>query len=61
MAEHTYTVLRQHYGDRMYEPGDEREAAAADVQHLIDNSVLELKAARPVHNKALKPAQNKAE
>ncbi|QCP88103.1 hypothetical protein EYE35_21015 [Cereibacter sphaeroides] len=35
-----YTVLRQHIGDRPYEVGDEREAAPADVAHLVPH-VLE--------------------
>ncbi|MGP3699197.1 hypothetical protein [Rhodobacter sp. NSM] len=35
-----YTVLRQHIGDRPYEPGDMREAAHADVAHLVPH-VLE--------------------
>lgn len=36
----TYEVLRQHLGDKMYMPGDTRDAAQVDVQHLIDNGVL---------------------
>jgi len=36
----TYRVLRQHLGDRMYMPGDEREADGAEVTHLVRNGVL---------------------
>lgn len=40
MAIMKYEVKRQHFGDRMYEPGDEREADANEVQHLVANGVL---------------------
>lgn len=36
----TYDVIRQHLGDQMYMPGDSREAAPGDVQHLVKNGVL---------------------
>jgi len=35
-----FKVLRQHYGDRLYLAGDEREAEERDVSHLIKNGVL---------------------
>jgi len=35
-----YNVLRQHLGDKMYMPGDERDAAENDVVHLVQNGVL---------------------
>lgn len=35
-----YLVKRVHFGDRMYEEGDEREANPSDVQHLINKGVL---------------------
>lgn len=60
MAEQTYTVRRQHLGDRMYMPDEERTAEPGDVRHLVDKGVLELKAEKPVQNKAAKPPQNKA-
>lgn len=66
-----YTVTRQHYGDKLYVPGDEREAKEADVAHLVKNGVLaemkapakkvEAKAAPQVENKAVTPAANKAD
>ncbi len=40
MTKTTYRVLRQHLGDRMYQPGEEREAEAADVAHLVASGVL---------------------
>jgi hypothetical protein len=55
----TYQVLRQHLGDKMYMPGDTREVAQGDVQHLINNGVLreaQAKAEAPVANKAEKAA-----
>jgi len=48
-----YNVLRQHLGDKMYMPGDERDAAENDVAHLVTNGVLApAKAERAPANKA---------
>lgn len=59
-----YTTLRQHYGDKLYMPGDPREAAERDVAHLVEAGVLEPKAeakAEPATaNKAEPAVQNKA-
>ncbi|MGP4691622.1 hypothetical protein [Agrobacterium cavarae] len=52
----TYQVLRQHLGDKMYMPGDNREAVQSDVQHLINNGVL-----REAKAKSDTAASNKAE
>ncbi|NSL20561.1 hypothetical protein [Agrobacterium tumefaciens] len=52
----TYDVLRQHLGDKMYMPGDIREVAPGDVQHLIDNGVL-----REAKAKSEPTPSNKAE
>jgi len=58
----TYKVVRQHFGDKMYMPGDEREAAEGDVAHLIRNGVLvEEKKAKPLANKAAPAVKNKSE
>ncbi|MGV2128117.1 hypothetical protein ACQZ4Q_01480 [Agrobacterium vitis] len=35
-----YKVMRHHIGDQEYQPGDTREAKAADVQHLVRSGVL---------------------
>jgi len=35
-----YIVLREHHGDREYRNGDMREAAPADVLHLVALGVL---------------------
>lgn len=35
-----YTVERQHFGDRLYMPGDKRTASPADVLHLVRLGVL---------------------
>lgn len=40
MAIMKYEVKRQHFGDRMYESGDEREADDREVKHLVENGVL---------------------
>ncbi|MGA6113356.1 hypothetical protein [Agrobacterium radiobacter] len=52
----TYEVLRQHFGDKMYMPGDTREAAQGEVQHLINNGVL-----RETKAKSESAPSNKAE
>lgn len=51
----TFKVQRQHLGDKMYLPGDERTADRKEVAHLIDKGVLE-----PMRGKADVPAKNKA-
>lgn len=67
-----YQVKRQHFGDRLYVAGDEREANERDVAHLVKAGVLEPvkekaktapknKAEAKPENKAEKPAANKAE
>jgi len=48
-----FNVLRQHYGDREYLPGDTREAEASQVAHLVAAGVLEeIKIEPPVEAKA---------
>lgn len=49
----SYKVLRQHFGDREYMPGDTREANAADVDHLVGR-VLE-----PIEAKVVEAPENK--
>lgn len=59
----TFKVQRQHLGDKMYLPGDERTADRKEVAHLVAKGVLEpikAKAAPPVKNKAEPKAQTKA-
>lgn len=57
----SYEVIRQHLGDKMYMPGDTREATPSDVQHLVQNGVLrETKAERKVANKAEPALANKS-
>lgn len=52
----TYTVIRQHYGDKQYMPNDTREANPSDVKHLVDAGVL-----KEVKTKAESAQANKAE
>ncbi len=40
MATKTYTVLREHEGDRYYSKGETRELDSAEAKHLIDLKVL---------------------
>lgn len=59
----TFKVQRQHLGDKMYLPVDERTADRKEVAHLIDKGVLapiKEKAAPQVKNKAEPKVQNKA-
>ena len=56
-----YTVKRQHLGDRMYLPGDEREANPDDVSHLVAKGVLAEKAKTVRKNKARTAPLNKAD
>lgn len=55
-----FDVLRQHYGDKQYWPGDERDASEADVKHLVESGVLKRQKAdqRPA-NKAAQPVETK--
>lgn len=58
-----YRVMRQHFGDRLYQAGDEREASEGDVAHLVANGVLEpiqVKAEPALANKAEPAIRNKA-
>lgn len=54
-----YKVKRDHFGDKFYSEGDEREADPNLVVHLVKNGVLEEKAAPLNKNKMIKPAKNK--
>lgn len=36
-----FTVLRQHFGDKLYNEGDERDARESDVAHLVKSGVLQ--------------------
>lgn len=59
-----FKVLRQHQGDKAYASGDIRTAEPRDVQHLVDNGVLEpikAKAEPAVKNKAAPNVKNKAD
>ena len=55
-----YVVTRQHYGDRLYSAGQEREARPSEVAHLVASGVLVEKAAEPVKTKARPVSKNKA-
>jgi hypothetical protein len=55
-----YTVMREHFGEKSYVKGDDREAEPSDVAHLVSNGVLQLKAETPLLNKAMQAPSNKA-
>lgn len=47
-----YIVAREHLGDRIYAPGDEREAVPSEVMHLVRAGVLiEAKVEPPLETK----------
>ena len=54
-----FTTIRPHYGDKMYQPGDARDADEREVAHLVASGTLE-KMAEPVKNKAEPAVKNKA-
>ncbi len=61
-----YQVLRQHFGDKQYMAGDEREVKnKSDADQLIKMGLIaetkEEKAAPKAQNKMAKKPQNKAE
>lgn len=56
-----YEVKRQHYGDKLYVEGDEREADPKDVAELVKRGILvEAKAKTAPKNKAVTAPKNKA-
>ncbi|MCW7545424.1 hypothetical protein N7I30_16615 [Aurantimonas litoralis] len=58
-----YEVIRQHLGDRMYMPGDEREISEGDAAALVRNGVLKepgKKAEPALKNKMEAAPANKA-
>lgn len=67
MAEHKYSVVREHLGDKPYAPGDERIANPGDVSHLVPHVLKDLgpvkaeKTDASVENKAEAKPANKAE
>lgn len=60
-----FEVIRQHYGDKLYMPGDMRDATENDVKHLVSSGVLkparERKAEAEPRNKMDTEPKNKAE
>ncbi|SFV33192.1 hypothetical protein SAMN05216456_1915 [Devosia crocina] len=55
-----FDVLRQHYGDKQYWPGDVRDASEADVKHLLESGVLKRQKAEPkTQNKVEPPIETK--
>lgn len=51
----TYRVVREHVGDKPYAEGDEREAVANEVAHLIPHVLV------PIEGKGEAAPLNKAE
>ena len=57
----TYKVIRQHYGDKQYWVGDERDLSDFDAKKLLENGVIEVKKEPELSNKNAQPLKNKAE
>lgn len=53
-----YDVKREHYGDKYYLTGEQREANPADVKHLVDKGVL-VESVKEEKLKQPKPHQNR--
>ena len=60
MAKKKFQVLRQHYGDKQYWAGEERELEEGDAKALVEAGTLKAKAEKKVENKAEKKLANKA-
>ena len=57
----TYKVIRQHYGDKQYWVGDERDLSDFDAKRLIEQGVIEAKKEPELSNKRAQAPKNKAE
>ncbi len=57
----TYIVKRQHFGDKQYWQGDERQLSDLDAKKLLENGVIEVKKEPELSNKKAQPLKNKAE
>ena len=57
----TYKVIRQHYGDKQYWFGDERDLSDFDAKRLLEQGVIADKKAPEPNNKRAQTLKNKAE
>ena len=57
----TYKVIRQHYGDKQYWVGDERDLGDFDAKRLLAQGVIADKKAPEPSNKRAQAPKNKAE
>ena len=57
----TYKVIRQHYGDKQYWVGDERDLSDFDAKRLLEHGVIADKKAPEPSNKRAQAPKNKAE
>ena len=57
----TYKVIRQHYGDKQYWVGDERDLGDFDAKRLLAQGVIADKKAPEPSNKRAQSVKNKAE
>ena len=51
----TYRVVRQHYGDKQYRQGDDRQLSEYDAKRLIEQGVVEVKKEPELSNKKAQP------
>ncbi len=56
----TYKVVRQHYGDKQYWQGDERQLSDLDAKRLLENGIVEVKKESEHSNKMAQQVKNKA-
>ena len=57
----TYKVIRQHYGDKQYWVGDERDLGDFDAKRLLEQGVIADKKSPETSNKRAQTLKNKAE
>ena len=57
----TYKVIRQHYGDKQYWVGDERDLNDFDAKRLLEQGVIADKKSPETSNKRAQTLKNKAE
>ena len=57
----TYKVIRQHYGDKQYWVGDERDLNDFDAKRLLEQGVIADKKSPEPNNKRAQTLKNKAE
>lgn len=55
-----FHVIRQHLGDKMYMPGDTREASEGDVKHLLGKVLSKDEPSKKAEGKPKNKAEGKS-